>query len=293
VQGRKSRVRTPDDIELLIRRYWAEGIHRFFITDDNFARNKDWERIFDRLIELRERDKLDIRLIIQVDTLCHKTPNFIDKAARAGVNRVFIGLENINPANLAAAKKRQNKITGYRKMLLAWKQARVITYAGYIQGFPNDTPESIREDIEIIKRELPIDILEFFCLTPLPGSEDHQVLSSKGVWLDHDMNKYDGEHVVTGHPRIPRSSGKASIARPGGFITRPNMSRRFYAAPRPSIWDSRAFPGCCLYTPAVSSSRTYTPCRAASSAVSTASTVAAAWRSNRFGSSIPGMFGKP
>ena len=61
--------------------------------------------------------------MIQVDTLCHKIPNFIDKAKRAGVTRVFIGLENINPANLLAAKKRQNKITEYRKMLLAWKAA--------------------------------------------------------------------------------------------------------------------------------------------------------------------------
>ena len=89
---------------------------------------------------------------------------------------MFIGLENINPANLIAAKKRQNKITEYRKMLLAWKQAGVITYAGYILGFANDTPESIRQDIEIIKKELPLDMLEFFVLTPLPGSEDHKVL---------------------------------------------------------------------------------------------------------------------
>ena len=80
-----------------------------------------------------------ISFIIQVDTLCHKLPNFIDKCARAGVKRVFIGLENINPDNLLGAKKRQNKITEYRKMLLAWKAAGVITYAGYILGFPNDT----------------------------------------------------------------------------------------------------------------------------------------------------------
>ena len=177
---------------------------RFFITDDNFARNKDWEPIFDRIIELRERDKIDVRLIIQVDTLCHKIPNFVAKAARAGVTRVFIGLENINPANLLAAKKRQNKITEYRKMLLAWKNAGVVTYAGYILGFPGDTPESIREDIEIIKKELPLDILEFFCLTPLPGSEDHKVLWQKGAWMDPDMNKYDLEHVVADHPKMTR-----------------------------------------------------------------------------------------
>ena len=48
---------------------------------------------------------------IQVDTLCHKIPGFIEKATKAGVRRAFIGLENINPDNLIAAKKRQNKIT--------------------------------------------------------------------------------------------------------------------------------------------------------------------------------------
>ncbi len=159
----------------------AHNLNGFFITDDNFARNKDWEIILDRLIELRENEKLKITFIIQVDTLCHRLPNFVEKCARAGVTRVFIGLENINPANLMGAKKRQNKITEYRKMLLAWKQARVLTYAGYILGFPNDTLESIMHDIDVIKRELPVDMLEFFYLTPLPGSEDHLKLHRAGA----------------------------------------------------------------------------------------------------------------
>jgi radical SAM superfamily enzyme YgiQ (UPF0313 family) len=150
VQGRISRRRSPDDIEKIVRANYAQGLHAFFITDDNFARNKDWEPILDRLIHLRETEKLNLTLVIQVDTLCHKLPNFIDKCARAGVKRVFIGLENINPDNLAGAKKRQNKITEYRTMLLAWKSARVITYAGYILGFPNDTIESIMHDIDVI-----------------------------------------------------------------------------------------------------------------------------------------------
>ncbi|MGO7423193.1 radical SAM protein, partial [Rhizobium ruizarguesonis] len=110
VQGRKSRFRSDDDVEKLVRMNWAQGIHKFFITDDNFARNKDWEAIFDRLIELKERDGIPLGLMIQVDTLCHKIPNFIEKSRRAGVTRVFIGLENVNPDNLTAAKKNQNKI---------------------------------------------------------------------------------------------------------------------------------------------------------------------------------------
>jgi radical SAM superfamily enzyme YgiQ (UPF0313 family) len=202
VQGRKSRFRSPDDVESLVRSNWTHGVSRFFITDDNFARNKDWEIILDRLIWLRETQGIPLGLLVQVDTLCHKIPNFIEKCKRAGVTRVFIGLENINPDNLMAAKKRQNKITEYRKMLLAWKDQGIMTLAGYILGFPGDTPESIRKDIEILKRELPLDIVEFFCLTPLPGSEDHQTLWKSGIAMDHDLNNYDLEHVCTAHSRM-------------------------------------------------------------------------------------------
>jgi radical SAM superfamily enzyme YgiQ (UPF0313 family) len=205
VQGRKSRFRSPDDIEHLVRLNWAVGISKFFITDDNFSRNREWEAIFDRLIRLREVDRIPLGLMIQVDTLCHKLPGFVEKAKRAGVTRVFIGLENINPDNLVAAKKKQNKITEYRAMLLAWKAQGIITIAGYILGFPADTPQSIRRDIAIIQKELPLDGLEFFCLTPLPGSEDHQILWKNAVPMDADLNTYDVEHVCTGHARMSRA----------------------------------------------------------------------------------------
>ena len=209
VQGRKSRSRTPDDVEVVVRENWAQGIARFFITDDNFARNREWEPILNKLIKLREVDKIPLGLMIQVDTLCHKIPNFIEKCKRAGVTRVFIGLENINPENLIAAKKPQNKITEYRAMLLAWKAQGIFTYAGYILGLPADTAESIRRDIEIIQRELPLDIVEWVILTPLPGSEDHQGMWRKGVPMDANLNNYDFEHVVADHPKMSRAEWQA------------------------------------------------------------------------------------
>ena len=168
VQGRKSRYRTADDIEALVRVNVANGVRYFFITDDNLARNRNWESIFDRLIELRQQG-IHSRFIIQVDTACHKIPRFIEKAVAAGVKRVFIGLENIDPDNLASAKKKQNHISDYRELLLEWRKRRCITYCGYIIGFPNDTQESLVKRIQIIQRELPLDILEFSILTPLPG----------------------------------------------------------------------------------------------------------------------------
>ncbi len=117
---------------------------------------------------------------------------------------MFIGLENINPDSLVGAKKRQNKIWEYRKMTQMWKDHGATTVAGYILGFPADTPETIARDIAIIQKELPLDCLEFFCLTPLPGSEDHQRLHQQGIWMEPDMNQYDLEHVTVKHPQMSK-----------------------------------------------------------------------------------------
>ena len=204
VQGRTSRSRSADDIEALIRANLKQGIWRFFITDDDFARNKRWEPILDRMIHLREEEGFQLSLTIQVDTLCHKIPRFIEKAVRAGCHNIFVGLESLNPESLIEAKKRQNKIGEYRKMLQIWKNHGCTTVGGYILGFPADTLSSIAHDIEIIKKELPVDIVEFFILTPLPGSEDHQQLYEGGVWMDPDMNAYDLEHVTMVHPQMTK-----------------------------------------------------------------------------------------
>jgi hypothetical protein len=202
VQGRKSRSRNADDVERLVRANLEQGVSKFFVTDDNLARNQNWEPIFDRLIAMRENEGLQFQIIAQVDTMAHKIRDFIPKAARAGVSRVFIGVESISPDALKDARKGQNQIAEYRAMLQAWHDAGALIFAGYILGFPGDTPESIERDIRIIQRELPIDILEFFILTPLPGSADHKKLHLAGVEMSRDLNRYDVVHVTTRHPKM-------------------------------------------------------------------------------------------
>ncbi|MFI5304492.1 MAG: B12-binding domain-containing radical SAM protein [Nitrospiria bacterium] len=204
VQGRKSRGRDADDIELIIRENHKRGITRYFITDDDFARNRNWETIFDRIILLRERDGIKISFTLQVDTACHRLPRFIEKAGKAGCTKVFLGMESVNPESLKATGKRQNHVEEYRELLQAWRKTNAMTYAGYIIGFPNDTYESVMHDVEVLKTELPLDLVEFFVLTPLPGSEDHQTLVKNNTWLDADMNKYDTEHPCVNHPKMSR-----------------------------------------------------------------------------------------
>ena len=202
VQGNTMRGRTADDIERLVRLNYAQGLKHIFITDDNFARHRDWEKIMDRVIDLKEKEGMRLGFMIQTDTLAHKIPRFIEKLTHAGCRRVFIGLESVNPDNLQASGKRQNQVNEYRRMLQKWRDHGAVTYAGYIIGFPGDTYESIMRDIEFLKREIPLDMAEFFMWTPLPGSKDHQQYYREGVPMAHDMNLYDTCHPCMEHPKM-------------------------------------------------------------------------------------------
>ena len=74
-------------------------------------------------------------------------------------------------------------------------------------------------------------MLEFFVLTPLPGSEDHKVLAEKGVWMDPDMNKYELEHVVTAHAKMSKDEWQERLPhRLGHLLHRRASGDR--AAPR-------------------------------------------------------------
>ncbi len=201
VQGNKSRARSADDLEKMIRLHSdnSKKVDHLFITDDNFARNKNREEILDRLIYLREEENIRIKFGIQVDMQAYKIPGFSDKVARAGCTYVFIGMESINTDALANTNKGQNHVSQYREMIETWHKNKIVIIASYILGFPGETRESIRRDIETIKRELPVDLMWFFCLTMLPGSADYNKHLNAGKWLEADLNKYDTCHTTFKH----------------------------------------------------------------------------------------------
>ncbi len=200
VQGHKVRYRSADALARTLREnYLRHGIDFYFFTDDDFARNTGWRQIFEMLIRLREDEGLKIQFMIQVDTLSYKIPQFIELASRAGCTQVFIGMESINPKNLKAAGKTQNHVGQYKDLIKAWHDAKVATHVGYIIGFPFDTAESVREDVERLKRELQVEQASFFMLTPLPGSQDHLEMTRAGEYMDSDFNNYDSFHETTRH----------------------------------------------------------------------------------------------
>jgi len=221
VQGRKSRHRSPECIVGAIRQaYGNSGVNLYFFTDDNFARNPAWEEIFDRLIALREDEGIAIEFVIQADIAAHKIPGFIEKSVRAGCCTVFIGMESLNPRNLEAAGKTQNRVQEYRASIEAWHNARVTTLVGYIIGFPHDTEESVRCDIRRLISEVQPDQASFFMMAPLPGSQDHRRMIQDGSPIEADYNRFDCFHETTSHPLMNNGAWTRAYA---------EAWRRFYS----------------------------------------------------------------
>jgi len=199
VQGRKMRERSPQSIAAMMRRNYLEhGLSFYFFTDDNFARKKLWRETFEEIIKLRD-EGLDVCFMMQVD-LAKKPKNFVTLAAKAGCTQVFIGMESVNPQNLEAEGKKQNKVEEYRNIIKEWHDAGVLVHTGYIIGLPWDSKEQVARDMRFLIDEVGPDQASFFMLTPLPGSHDHREMKKRGEWMDPDFNKRDSFHATIEHP---------------------------------------------------------------------------------------------
>ena len=204
VQGHAMRSRGAAHIADHIRAHYRIGrkkyIWDYFFTDDNFARNPSWEKIFDALIALRHDEGIAVDFMMQVDTAATRIPRFVEKAARAGCLQVFIGMESLREDNLQAACKRQNRVDQYRESIARWHEAGIVCQVGFIIGFPFDTYDRIMEDVRTLREELLVDHAAFFMLTPLPGSRDHRAAVDAGIPLDPDYNNFDSFRPTMPHP---------------------------------------------------------------------------------------------
>ena len=154
-------------------------------------------------------------------------PRFIEKAARGRRARACSSASRTSIRTACVgAKKKQNRIAEYRDDAAGLEEAPAASPTpATSSAFPADTPETIVRDIEIIQRELPLDLLEFFCLTPLPGSEDHKRLAGR---------RGDGCRPQQIRPRACRH-------RPCDDVEAPSWERAYRAGlgrpiTRPSIW---------------------------------------------------------
>ena len=206
VQGRKSRFRTADDLERIVRENYAAG-HQALLHHRRQFRPQPatGKTLFDRLIATARGRGHEHRLhhpgrhALPQDPELHREGDAGRRAA--GLHRAG---EHQPGQSASPPRSGRTRSPNIARCCRSGASTAPSPMPATSSAFPADTKESILRDIEIIKRELPLDILEFFFLTPLPGSEDHKVLCGQG-----DLDGPGHEQV---RPQPPRraSSGKMS-----------------------------------------------------------------------------------
>jgi radical SAM superfamily enzyme YgiQ (UPF0313 family) len=185
-----------NELLMLKRRARRErGQIAVFFIDDNFAISIKRTKSL-----LRDIIAADAQLpwSAQISANLLRDEELVDLIAAAGGRWIFIGMESIDPANLADVNKSFNKPGEYAAVLNRLAQRNVYAITSFIIGLDNDTPGVAERTVQQIESWPPV-IPVFSPLTPLPGTPLYARLGAEGRltrprhWLN--FAKYQMSHI--------------------------------------------------------------------------------------------------
>jgi len=179
--GDSIRFRTNESVvnELLLLKARAKsegGQIAVFFIDDNFAINvKRTKSLLRDIIAANAQ----VHWVAQISANLLRDEELIDLIAAAGGKWIFIGMESIDPANLAGVNKGFNKPGEYAAVLERLAQRNVYAITSFIFGMDNDTTGVAERTLQQI-RTWPPGLPIFGLLTPLPGTPLYTRLHDAG-----------------------------------------------------------------------------------------------------------------
>ena len=120
-----------------------------------------------------------VHWVAQISANLLRDEELVDLIAAAGGKWIFIGMESIDPANLADVKKGFNKPGEYAVVLDRLAQRNVYAITSFIFGMDNDTPGVAERTLNEI-RSWPPGLPIFGLLTPLPATPLYKRLEAAG-----------------------------------------------------------------------------------------------------------------
>lgn len=187
--GRRCRMRSPENVLREIEDCVNRGITDFDIIDDTFTINKKRaEAIADLIIEKKLDITMDLRA--RVDTV---DQNLLNKLAQAGCTRIRFGVESGNPEILKTLKKGIT-LEQVRQAFSMANKAGIITFAYFMLGSPGETEADIKQSLQFAKEIAP-DYVQFLITTPFPATELYHLGLEKGVlksdyWRDFSAHPH-------------------------------------------------------------------------------------------------------
>jgi radical SAM superfamily enzyme YgiQ (UPF0313 family) len=173
----RSNASVVDELLRLKARARREGgqIAVFFI-DDNLAINT--KRLKSLLREIIEA-KAQLPWVAQISANLLKDEELVDLIAESGGKWVFIGMESIDPQNMADVNKNFSKPGEYGAVLRRLAQRNIYAITSFIFGMDNDTvgvAERTLAELESWPPGLPV----FGQLTPFPATPLYERLAKAG-----------------------------------------------------------------------------------------------------------------
>jgi radical SAM superfamily enzyme YgiQ (UPF0313 family) len=147
-----------------------------FFVDDNFAINVKRTKALLRDIIAAGAE---LSWVAQISANLLRDEELLDLIAASGGRWIFIGMESLDPANLASVNKGFNKPAEYAGVLQALARRNVYAITSFIFGLDNDTPGVAERTLAQIRQWPPV-LPVFGQLTPFPATPLYTRLEKEG-----------------------------------------------------------------------------------------------------------------
>jgi radical SAM superfamily enzyme YgiQ (UPF0313 family) len=207
----------PKTIEEINRLKNSLGVDAFFIWADTFTADNRYVLDFSKALIDK---KLNVMWACnsRVDTV---TPDLLKYMASAGCWMISFGIESASIDVLTRIKKKTTPAQAIQ--VVKWAKTAGIKTAGhFIFGMPGDSEQNIKETIDL-SLGLDLDMAQFYCAVPFPGSELYEIANANG-WIKTDsFADFRQDKAVMDLP---------GLSQPVVDYYRKTAFRRFYLRPR-------------------------------------------------------------
>jgi radical SAM superfamily enzyme YgiQ (UPF0313 family) len=171
------------------KHWWQRKIVWFW--DDNLTANRQYvKKLLLKMIPLKKWWLTQASIDIAQDD------ELLALMQKSGCIGVFLGIETLNQAALAAVGKRQNKVDYYKECIRKIHDRGICVMAGFMSGFDADTSH----DIEAMADQLyaiGVDVPFLSVLTPFKGTRLYdQMVEEDRLLDDRGWEAYNGYNVV-------------------------------------------------------------------------------------------------
>jgi radical SAM superfamily enzyme YgiQ (UPF0313 family) len=186
IRYRTNRSIVEEMLKIKERARGTRGKAAVFFVDDNFAINVKRTKALLRDIIAAGAE---LSWVGQISANLLRDEELLDLIAASGGKWIFIGMESLDPANLASVNKSFNKPADYARVLQALARRHVYAITSFIFGLDHDTAGVGERTLAEI-RKWPPGLPVFGQITPFPATPLYDRLEKEGRlmrpkhWLD-------------------------------------------------------------------------------------------------------------